>query len=38
MEAAPVLYLSYAREVTGDVLHAHGGAQASGRPLVTMSR
>jgi hypothetical protein len=28
MEAAPVLYLSYARQVTGGVLHADGGAHA----------
>jgi enoyl-[acyl-carrier-protein] reductase (NADH) len=28
MEAAPVLYLGYARQVTGEVLHADGGAHA----------
>ena len=26
MEAAPVFYLVYARQITGDVLHADGGA------------
>jgi hypothetical protein len=26
IEAAPVLYLGYARQVTGKVLHADGGA------------
>jgi enoyl-[acyl-carrier-protein] reductase (NADH) len=28
MQAALVLYLSYARQVTGEVLHADGGAHA----------
>jgi enoyl-[acyl-carrier-protein] reductase (NADH) len=28
MEAAPVMYLSYAHQVTGEVLHADGGAHA----------
>jgi hypothetical protein len=28
MEATPVLYLGYARQVTGGVLHADGGAHA----------
>jgi hypothetical protein len=28
MKAAPVLYLYYARQVTGKVLHAYGGAHA----------
>jgi len=28
MEAAPVLYLSYAHQVAGEVLHADGSAHA----------
>jgi hypothetical protein len=31
MEAAPVLYLAYARQVTGDVLHADDGGAHAGR-------
>jgi len=28
IEAAPILYLSYAHQVTGEVLHADGSAHA----------
>jgi hypothetical protein len=31
MEAAPVLYLAYACQVTGDVLHADDGGAHAGR-------
>lgn len=37
--AAPVLYLSYARQATGKVLHADGGAHADRlQPCVVETR